>query len=93
MSTPHITAPYLVEGQSQGEVTHNDGLNYLETLICGKIKDRNLTAPPGSPADGDAYIVMATATGAWAGHDGKIAAYYSGWIFITPKESFRVYIE
>jgi len=41
-----------------------------------------LTAPPGSPVDGDTYIPAATATGAWATHEDEIAAYQDGtWYF------------
>ncbi len=46
------------------------------------IKDRTLTAPPGSPAAGDAYIPAATATGAWAGKENQIAIWSgSAWVF------------
>lgn len=49
-----------------------------------------LTAPPGSPADGDIYIPKATATGAWATHEGKIAAYQDGaWYFYLVIEGLR----
>lgn len=46
------------------------------------IKDRTLTAPPGSPTAGDAYIPAATATGAWAGKEGQIAIWSgTAWVF------------
>lgn len=38
--------------------------------------------PPGSPAEGDAYIVAASPTGAWVGHAEDIAIYTPrGWLF------------
>lgn len=50
----------------------------------------SLTAPPGSPADGDIYIPAATATGAWATHEGKIAAYQAGtWYFYSVVTGLR----
>lgn len=50
------------------------------------VKDRDLAAPPGGPAAGDAYIVAASATGAWATHEGKVAVYNgASWFFITPR--------
>lgn len=43
------------------------------------------TAPPGSATAGMAYYVAATATGAWAGQDGKIALRTdTGWEFYDP---------
>jgi hypothetical protein len=60
------------------------------------IKDRDLTAPPGSPADGDTYIVKAAATGAWAGHETQVAVYDgtgAAWVFYTPRTGWVAYIE
>jgi hypothetical protein len=53
-----------------------------------RVADRDLTAPPGSPADGDAYIVGASATDAWATHDNDIAVWdgdAAEWVFYTPE--------
>lgn len=53
------------------------------------VKDRDLTAPPGSPASGDTYIPAATATGAWAGKEGQIAVWDSAaWVFGVPREGW-----
>lgn len=58
------------------------------------VKDRNLTAPPGSPAAGDCYIPVATATGAWVGQEGKCAVYTGSlWVFYTPAIGWVAYIE
>ncbi len=95
MTTPIIGAPELVAAQAIPETTVNEIARYLEqgALWFGKIKDRDLATPPGSPADGDAYIVAASPTGAWAGQAGKIAFRVStAWDFITPTEGMAVYI-
>ncbi|MBC7162688.1 MAG: DUF2793 domain-containing protein [Immundisolibacter sp.] len=48
-------------------------------------KDRDLTAPPGSPATGDTYIPAAPATGAWAGHENEATVWDgAAWIFSGP---------
>lgn len=39
------------------------------------------------------YIVATGGTGAWTGHDGDIALYLNGWLFIVPKTGMVVYIE
>lgn len=52
-----------------------------------RVADRDLTSPPGSPADGDAYIVGGSATGDWASHDDDIAVWDGDegeWVFYTP---------
>ncbi len=50
-----------------------------------------LTTPPGSPVLGDRYLVIATATGAFAGQENKIAEYDgASWIFTTPSTGYAV---
>lgn len=70
-----------------------DLVNRQDGLVMPAVKDRDLTAPPGSPADGDVYLVAAGATGDWAGHDDEIAHYWSGWLFTSPREGFRLWVE
>lgn len=45
--------------------------------------------PPGSPAEGDAYLV-GVGTDAWAGHDDSLA-YWDGttWLFFAPMEGYE----
>jgi hypothetical protein len=60
------------------------------------VKDRGLTAPPGSPADGDCYLIAAAATGVWTGNSGKISywdADQAEWVIVTPEEGWTVYIQ
>ena len=43
------------------------------------------SAPPGSPAKGQRYIVLTTGTGVWAGHDEAIATFDgTNWLFDLP---------
>lgn len=44
-----------------------------------------LATPPGTPTLGDRYLIIATATGAWAGHENEVAEYNgSSWDFTVP---------
>jgi hypothetical protein len=65
----------------------------IDALIMGAVADKDLDTPPVSPADGDMYIVAATATGDWTGHE-KDLAYWddtaAAWFFYTPLEGFSV---
>jgi len=56
------------------------------------VENQTTTAPPGTVTDGVAYIIGAGATGAWAGHDAKIAHGESGaWIVYPPAEGWSGY--
>lgn len=53
-----------------------------------------LAEPPVSPTAGDRYLVIATATGDWVGHEDDIAEWDgSAWVFTTPNKGFAVWIE
>lgn len=76
-----------------------DSDNDANLLLLGEagihlaVIDRDLTAPPGGESDGDRYIPAATATGAWAGHEGDIAVYrIDTWVFYTPVIGWSVYV-
>lgn len=82
--TPNIGFEFLETGQAQKEVSVNRNSVILDALMGGVIS-RTETAPPGSPAEGDAYIVAGTATGVWTGHEDDIAYYFgSVWNFLPP---------
>ena len=88
-----LLLPYLEAAQAQKHVTHNEALRKLDILVQMSVLDKDLTAPPGAPSDSDSYIVAAGATGAWAGHDGKIAAWQDGaWMFYTPREGWLAWV-
>ena len=77
-TSTHLLLPYLLASQAQKHVTHNKALRLLDGLVHLAVLDRELAAPPASPADGDRYIVASGATGAWAGWDGSIAYWVDG---------------
>ena len=69
-------------------------LKRLDTLVMGQVKDKDLATPPGSPANGDRYIVAGSPTGAWVGHAGELAVYdVSAWAFYAPKNGWVVWID
>lgn len=82
--TPNIGFPLLEQAQAQKEVTVNETLVILDALLGGVIS-QSTTAPPGSPAEGDAYIVPVGASGVWVGHVEDIAYFFGGvWNFLPP---------
>lgn len=96
MSTlPRFGVTELVSAQAIPETTVNENLRYVSQGAGHFVFiDRDLTAPPGSPADGDCYLVATGGTGAWSGHDGDIAFYLStAWAFIEPLEGFTAGVQ
>src|SRR5688500_13261105 len=92
--TPSLALPLLAAEQAQKHVTHNEALAVLDAVVQLSVKDRNFPAPPGSPAEGDRYIVAAGASGAWAGHEGEIACRTGGaWAFHAPREGWRAWAD
>lgn len=57
------------------------------------IKDRDLSAPPGSPAVGDQYLVKPAGSGAWAGKTGKMRWSGIGWTNTINKRGQLHWIE
>ena len=85
--------PFLEAAQAQKHVTHNAALQVLDAVVMLSVADRDLAAPPGSPAEGDRYLIASSASGAWSGQDGKIAAWQDGaWAFHTPREGWIVWV-
>lgn len=90
-TTNRVKLPYILQSQSQKEVTHNSGLDLIDALLQAACVTVNLNTPPGSPAAGDCYVVGASPTGAWAGQAKTLAFYTTGWNFITPWEGLTVW--
>ncbi|SRR5579885_3431048 len=92
-STPNLGLPYLEAGLAQKHVTHNEALRALDALVQLAVLDRDLAAPPASPAEGGRWIVKSGASGAWAGRDNQIAAWQdSAWQFRAPAVGWVAYV-
>ncbi|WP_137387956.1 DUF2793 domain-containing protein [Rhodoligotrophos defluvii] len=90
----NLGMPYIEAAQAQKHVTHNEALDVLDAVVQLAVLDRDLTAPPGSPAEGDRYLVATGATGAWTGQDGKVAAFQAGgWTFHVPREGWLAWVQ
>lgn len=93
-NSTNLTLPFLEAAQAQKHVTLNEALLALDTLVQPNVLDRDIAAPPGSPADGDRYIVGSSATGDWAGKDFDIAVWQDGlWKFFDPRHGWFVWVQ
>lgn len=92
--TAHLLMPLMSAAQSQKHLTHNDAILMLDTLVQLSVKSASLTAPPGSPAEGDRYIIGSSPTGAWSGKDLNVTSYLDGvWVFFPPRLGWVTYNE
>lgn len=92
--TPNLALPYILPSQAQKHVTHNEALGLLDAVTQLSVRSRHLTSAPGTPTEGERYIVGNDATGAWAGWDGDIAAFIEGfWLRLVPQPGWQAYIE
>ena len=93
-TTPRLNLPYIAPQQAQKQVTYNEAMRMLDLLVHPVVKSRTIATPPGSPAPGEAYLVAASPTGAWAGKAGKLAAFVDGgWTFHAPLDGWLLYVE
>lgn len=91
--TPNLNITLMEAAQGQKHITANEAFLRIDALAQLSVIDRNLSTPPGSPADGDTYIVGGSATGAWAGQEERLAvAFLGSWIFYIPNIGWKAYI-
>lgn len=92
-TTPILGLDELAPSQSQPEIIVNEALRILECVAQLNVADRDLNTAPGSPADGDRYIVGNNPTGTWFGQGQKIALYAgTDWLFIQPAVGWLAYV-
>ncbi len=92
--TTHLALPLLDAAQAQKHVTHNEALALIDALTQLSISARNVTSPPGTPAEGDRLLIGAGATDAFAGRSDQIATFLAGgWSFLAPQAGWRAYVE
>jgi hypothetical protein len=90
--TPNLGIAEMTEAQASKYVTFNEFGRDMDTWVHLAVIDKDDTAPPSGPADGDRYIVAAGASGDWTGHEDDIATYENtAWVFRTPVVGIMAY--
>lgn len=85
----------LLASAAGNQTQANTTFAQLNQLVMAAAIDKDLSTPPGSPANEALYIVAASPTGAWSGNAGKLAYWLNNvgvWTFITPIAGFIVYV-
>ncbi len=94
--SPRLKLSYILPQQSQKHVTANESFRRLDALVQLGVRSAALAAEPASPAEGDAYILPASASGASWGlmATGAVAAFQDGqWLEHLPRAGWRAYVE
>src|SRR5690349_1068328 len=95
-ATPRLSLPYLAAGQAQKHVTLNEALARLDGLVQTAVESRTTDAQPGSPADGELYIMTAAASGsAWGGkaHGALMRFEARAWAQLTASEGHIAWVK
>jgi hypothetical protein len=91
--TENLALPLIMPAQAQKFLAHNEALARLDAIVQLSVLDRDLSTPPGSPAEGDRYLVAATATGAWTGWENAVAAFVAGaWLRLDPRPGWLCWV-
>jgi hypothetical protein len=92
-TTRNLDLPFIAAAQAQKHVTHNESLRVLDAIVQLTVLDKDLGAPPGSPADGERFIVGPAASGAWTGQTDKVAAWQdAAWAFYAPRAGWLAWV-
>ncbi|GHB36541.1 ribonuclease III [Pseudovibrio japonicus] len=93
-TTTHLQLPFLAAAQAQKHVTHNEALALIDLVVQLCVVSNDMGAPPDAPEEGERYIVPVGATGAFAGHDGEVAAFDGGaWRFLVPVDGWAAWVQ
>jgi Protein of unknown function (DUF2793) len=84
-TSPRFALPFILPGQAQKEVFHNEALTLIDIALHGCVAAGPLDDPPAAPEPGQSWIVGPDPTGQWAGRAGALAAWTDGgWRFVGP---------
>jgi len=90
MATANLSLDDMTVSQASKHATYNEAIKVFDALLGGVI-DRDLAAEPGSPSDGDVYILPASPTGTnWASFSQNDVVVYreTEWVQLSPFEGF-----
>jgi hypothetical protein len=90
--TPRLGLPYILPGQAQKELFHNEALALIDVALNAAVEGDPVTEPPPSPSEGQCWAVDAGASGSFGGKAGGLAMWTaSGWRFSAPNAGTNVW--
>lgn len=89
--TPRFGLPFIIPGQAQKELFHNEALTTIDLLLQAAVEGPELASPPAQAVHGQCWIVAGVAT-AWAGKENQLATWTdAGWRFTPPTVGMSVW--
>jgi len=90
--TPRFELPFILPGQAQKELYHNEALARVDALLHSAIEGSPLAQPPEQPQEGQCWVVATGGAGGWSGKDHQLAAWTEGgWRFIAPEAGMTLW--
>lgn len=84
--TERFALPFILPGQAQKELFHNEALVRIDLALHPAVEGPPEAEPPAAPAPGECWIVASGAVGDWTGRDAMLAVWTtSGWRFLAPQ--------
>lgn len=84
-ATARFALPFILPGQAQKEVFHNEALTRIDMALSPTIQGPPAGTPPSDPAEGQSWIVSDSPSGAWTGKNNQVAMWTAGgWRFLLP---------
>ena len=93
-ATVRLALPFILPGQAQKELFHNEALQRLDLLVQATAETAPSNIPPTAPVVGAVYIAGISATGVWLGQANAIAGWTEGgWRFVAAAEGMQLAIK
>jgi hypothetical protein len=90
-STPLFELPFILPGQAQKELFHNEALVRIDAALHPAVEEGPRSSPPGAPGPGACWIVGPAASGAWQNRENQLAFWTEGgWRFLAPRPGMSV---
>jgi hypothetical protein len=88
MGTARCGLPFILPGQAQKELYHNEALQLIETIVQPVVEGGPINLPPASPAIGQIYIVGPEPSAGWGSPAAGALAVWTegGWRFLPAFE-------
>lgn len=91
-ATNRFILPFIIPGQAQKELFHNEALVRVDVLLHAMAEDGPRDDPPEAPQPGQCWITGNEPEGDWDGQPNKIVTWtQGGWRFIAPVEGCGVW--
>jgi Protein of unknown function (DUF2793) len=92
--TPLFHLPYLFAAQAQKELTHNEAIKAIDSLLHPVVEGKSNTPPITLTQNdaGRAWRIGTAPTGIWTGRAKRIASWTGGgWRYFAPQTGMRVF--